>query len=213
MIRVVLVDDQTLVRQGLRSLLELTDDISVIAEAADGEAAIPCILDAKPDVLLIDVRMPKRSGVEVIAELQARSLLPPTIILTTFDEDDILLDSLRAGAKGYLLKDVSFDQLTLAIRTVAAGQTLIQPSLTERVVRTLSKNKTEFPSIEKPEPLTKREIEILRLLAGGYKNREIAHVLGAAEGTVKNHISSILNKLGVKDRTRAILRAVELGLI
>jgi DNA-binding NarL/FixJ family response regulator len=213
MIRVALIDDQTLVRQGIRSLLELTEDIRVIAEGGDGDEALQLIAEAKPDVLLLDVRMPRRTGVEVIEELQRRGSLPPTIILTTFDDDEVVLKSIRAGAKGYLLKDVSFEQLTEAIRAVASGNTLHQPALTERVMKSLNRMPRDFASLEKPEPLTKRETQILRLMAGGYSNREIAHALGAAEGTIKNHISNILSKLGVRDRTRAVLRAIELGCI
>jgi DNA-binding NarL/FixJ family response regulator len=212
-IRVALVDDQTLVRQGIRGLLELTDDIRVVAEAGDGEEAPPLIVKARPDVLLLDVRMPCRSGLEVIDELRRRAALPPTIVLTTFDDDDVVLRAVRAGARGFLLKDVSLEQLTGAIRAVAAGQTLVQPALTERVARRLTETPTAFASLERPDPLTRREIQILRLLSGGYSNREIAQTLGAAEGTIKNHISSILSKLGVRDRTRAVLRAIEKGYI
>jgi DNA-binding NarL/FixJ family response regulator len=212
-IRVVLVDDQTLVRQGIRGLLELTEDIRVVAEAADGEAALPVIVAEAPDVVLLDVRMPRRTGPEVIAELARAGKLPPTIILTTFDDDEVVLKSIRAGARGFLLKDVSLDQLTNAIRTVAAGGTLLQPALTARVLESRDRLKADFPSLPEPERPTRRETEILRLLAGGYSNREIARALGAAEGTIKNHISNILSKMGVRDRTRAVLKALELGYI
>ncbi len=210
MIRVALVDDQTLVRQGIRSLLDLTPDIRVVAEAADGEEALAMLAGARPDILLLDVRMPRRGGLEVLRSLGAGG--PPTILLTTFDDDAVALEAIRLGARGFLLKDVTLEQLAEAIRTVSAGGTLFSPAVTERVIR----GATRVPAVESlgpTDPLTRRETEILRLLAGGYSNREIADVLGTAEGTVKNQTSSILSKLGVRDRTRAVLKALELGLL
>ena len=213
MIRVVLVDDQTLVRRGIRSLLELAGDVRIVAEAGDGEEALAVIRRERPDVVLLDVRMPKKTGVDVLRELHAAAELPPTILLTTFDDDEVLLEGVKAGARGYLLKDVSLEQLTDAIRTVATGGTLIRPAVTERVLRGLEHVRRDFDALSPPDPLTRREVEILRLMAGGYSNREIAEALGTAEGTVKNHASSILSKLGVRDRTRAVLKALELGYI
>ena len=213
MIRVVLVDDQTLVRRGIRSLLELSGDIRIVAEAEDGEQALTVIRREKPDAVLLDVRMPRRTGIEVLREMRRAGDLPPTILLTTFDDDDALLEGVKAGARGYLLKDVTLEQLTEAIRTVAEGGTLIRPAVTERVLRGLEHVRRDFESLSPPDPLTKREVEILRLMAGGYSNKEIADALGTAEGTVKNHASSILSKLGVRDRTRAVLKALELGYI
>jgi len=211
MIRVVLVDDQTLVRQGIRSLLELAGDIAIVAEASDGEDGVAVITRERPDVVLLDVRMPRKGGLDVLRELQAANALPPTILLTTFDDDDALLEGVKSGARGYLLKDVSLEQLTDAIRAVAAGGTVIRPAITERVLRGLEHVARDFDALSPPDALTKRELEVLRLMAGGYSNREIAGALGTAEGTVKNHTSSILSKLGVRDRTRAVLRALELG--
>ncbi len=213
MIRVVLVDDQTLVRRGIRSLLELAGDIAIAAEAGDGEEAIQVIRREQPDVVLLDVRMPKQDGVAVLRTLHAAGDLPPTILLTTFDDDESLLEGVKAGARGYLLKDVSLEDLTDAIRTVAQGGTVIRPAITERVLRGLEHVRRDFDALSPPDPLTRREVEILRLMAGGYSNREIAGALGSAEGTVKNHASSILSKLGVRDRTRAVLKALELGYI
>ncbi len=213
MIRIVLVDDQTLVRQGIRSLLELSGDIEIVAEASDGEEGLVVIRRERPDVVLLDVRMPKKGGIDVLRELQAEGSPPPTILLTTFDDDEVLLEGMKAGARGYLLKDVSLEQLTGAIRTVAGGGTVIRPAITERVLRGLEHVRRDFDALSPPDPLTKREVEILRLMAGGYSNREIADALGTAEGTVKNHASSILSKLGVRDRTRAVLKALELGYI
>jgi DNA-binding NarL/FixJ family response regulator len=212
-IRVVLVDDQTLVRRGIKSLLELAGDVTIVAEAADGDEALAAIRRESPDVILLDVRMPKKNGLDVLRELQAGGSAPPTILLTTFDDDEVLLEGVKAGARGYLLKDVSLEQLTGAIRTVAQGGTLIRPAVTERVLRGLEHVRRDFDALSPPDPLTRREVEILRLMAGGYSNREIADALGTAEGTIKNHASSILSKLGVRDRTRAVLKALELGYI
>ena len=213
MIRVVLVDDQTLVRRGIRALLELAGDITIVGEAEDGVAGATIIRRERPDVVLLDVRMPKAGGLDLLRELRQSGELPPTILLTTFDDDDALLEGVKAGARGYLLKDVSLEQLTGAIRAVAAGETLIRPAVTERVLRGLEHVRRDFDALDPPDPLTRRETEILRLMAGGYSNREIAEALGTAEGTIKNHASSILSKLGVRDRTRAVLKALERGYI
>ena len=213
MIRIVLVDDQTLIRQGIRSLLELAGDVAIVAEAGDGEEGIAVIERERPDVVLLDLRMPKKNGVEVLRALQSAGSLPPTIVLTTFDDDEALLDAVKAGARGYFLKDVSLERLTEGIREVAAGGSIIRPAITERVLKGLEGVPRDFDAMSPPDPLTRREVEILRLMAGGYSNREIAEALGTAEGTVKNHASSILSKLGVRDRTRAVLKALELGYI
>ena len=210
MIRVFLVEDQTLVREGIRSLLALDPEIAVAGEANDGEEALASIPTAGADVVLLDIRLPRLSGLEVLRRLAAAGRLPPTIILTTFDDDSIL-EGLRAGARGYLLKDTSLAELVRAIRTVAQGGTAVQPIASERVVRGLETAEADFPSLEPPDPLTEREIDVLRLMTGGYSNREIARALNVAEGTVKNHVSSILSKLGVRDRTRAVLKGVRTG--
>jgi len=213
MIRVCIVEDQNIVRQGLRSLLALSGDIEVAGEAADGDEALDVIAEVKPDVVLLDLRMPKRDGVGVLRALRERGALPPTLILTTFDDDTNLFEAVRAGAKGWLLKDVSLERLTGAIRTLAEGGTCIEPVITERIVRALEKSNVAFESAELPEPLTDREKTILRLLAGGYSNKEISELLGISDGTVKNHMSNLLAKLGVRDRTRAVLKAIDLGVI
>jgi DNA-binding NarL/FixJ family response regulator len=212
-IRVVLVDDQTLVRQGIRTLLELAGDITIVSEASDGDDALIAIGRERPDVVLLDVRMPKKNGLDVLRDLKRAGAVPPIILLTTFDDDEVLLEAVKAGARGYLLKDVSLEQLTDAIRAVAAGGSVIRPAVTERVLRGLEHMPRDFDALSPPDPLTKRELEILRLMAGGYSNREIAEALGTAEGTIKNHASSILSKLGVRDRTRAVLKALERGYI
>ncbi len=213
LIRVVLVDDQTLVRQGIRSLLELSDNIRIVAEASDGKQAIELIPQVAPDVVLMDMRMPELSGLEALQWFAANGTIWPTIILTTFDDDDLVLAGIRAGARGYLLKDVSLEQLVGAIEAVAAGGTLVQPVVTQRLLSGLERMHNDFTSLDRPDPLTDRETEILRLMAGGYSNKEIASSLGVAEGTVKNHVSNILSKLGVRDRTRAVLKAFELKLV
>lgn len=213
MISVCLVDDQNLVRQGIRSLLDLAEDIEVVAECADGAQAIETVPEIKPDVMLLDLRMPNMSGIEVLQALAASGDLPPTVILTTFDDDQLVLSGLKAGARGYLLKDVSLEQLVEAVRTVAAGGSLVAPVVTQRLLAGVSRIQNQFSSLDQPDPLTERETEILRLLAGGYSNKEIANSLRVAEGTVKNHVSNILSKLGVRDRTRAVLKALELGIV
>lgn len=213
MIRVALVEDQTIVRQGLRSLLGLNPDIVIVAEASDGEEAVEVIERETPDVVLLDLRMPRLDGLGVLQRLRERGTSRPTLILTTFDDDTMLFEAVRAGAKGWLLKDVSLERLTDAIRTVAAGGTCIEPVITERIMRALERSNVSFESADLPEPLTDREKTILRLLAGGYSNREISQLLAINEGTVKNHISSVLAKLGVRDRTRAVLKAIDLGFI
>ena len=213
MIRVFLVDDQTLVRQGIRSLLALAEGIEVVAEASDGAQAVAQIPQIKPDVVLMDMRMPTMSGLEALQALSKASMLPPSIILTTFDDDALVLAGIKAGAKGYLLKDVSLEQLVDAIQTVAEGGSLVQPAVTQRLLSGLEHMRNEFVSLERPDPLTDRETEILRLMASGFSNKEIAGSLGVAEGTIKNHVSNILSKLGVRDRTRAVLKAFELQLV
>ena len=212
-IRVLLVDDQNLVRQGVRALLSLAEGIEVIGEASDGRQALEVIPQLNPDVVLMDMRMPVMSGLEALQAMARTQTLPPTIILTTFDDDQLVLAGIKAGAKGYLLKDVSLEQLVGAIQAVAGGGSLVQPAVTQRLLSGLEHMRNDFVSLDKPDPLTERETEILRLMAGGFSNKEIANSLGVAEGTIKNHVSNILSKLGVRDRTRAVLKAFELQLV
>jgi DNA-binding NarL/FixJ family response regulator len=213
MIRVCIVDDQTLVRQGIRSLLGLAEDIDVVGEAADGEEALPLLERLTPDLVLLDIRMPRLDGLGVLDALANKPASPPCLVLTTFDDDELVLRAIARGARGYLLKDVTLEQLTAAIRTVADGGSVINPAVTERVLRGIERLGAGFESLPVPDPLTKRELEIVGMMAAGYSNREIAKACFVAEGTIKNHISSILSKLGVRDRTRAVLRALHLGLI
>ena len=214
-IRILLVDDQQLMREGLRILRELEPDLEIVGEAGDGQSALDAYAQLEPDVVLMDVRMPGMDGVEATWRLRERWPDARIMILTTFDDDEYVFEGLRAGALGYLLKDVSGHDLADAVRTIAAGGALIEPSVARRVV-------TEFARMAPPrrppdeglaEPLSDREREILRLLAQGLSNREIADRLSLAHGTVKNYVTTILQKLGVRDRTQAALRARELGLI
>jgi DNA-binding NarL/FixJ family response regulator len=211
MIRVLLIDDQMLVRSGIRGLLELTPDIRVVAEASDGAGACTIIAATQPDVLLLDVRMPEVSGIELLRRAGAS---PPTILLTTFDDDEALLDGMRLGARGFLLKDISLERLAEGIRSVAAGATLFRPGLTERTRASYEHSGTGHGvRTVGHTPLTSRETEILALMAAGFNNAEIATALTLSEGTIKNHVSSILAKLGVRDRVRAVLRGLEVGCI
>jgi DNA-binding NarL/FixJ family response regulator len=212
-IRACVVDDQTLVRQGIRSLLGLAEDIEVVGEAADGEEALALLERLETDVVLLDIRMPKLDGLGVLQALAAKTTSPPCIVLTTFDDDELVLRAIAHGARGFLLKDVSLEQLTSAMRTVADGGSVINPAVTARVLRGIERFGAGFDALPVPEPLTKREVEIVGMMAAGYSNREIAKACFVAEGTVKNHISNILSKLGVRDRTRAVLRALHLGLV
>jgi DNA-binding NarL/FixJ family response regulator len=217
MIRIVLVDDHTLVREGIRTLLGLVEDIELVGEAASGRGALQVVAETQPDVLLLDMRMPEGDGLFVVRELAQRGQLPATLILTTFDDDAAAIEVVRAGARGFLLKDVTLERLVSAVRALAAGETLIQPALTARAQQKLGEA-TRAPgaagaATADAEPMTPREREVLRLLAAGYSNREIARALFIAEGTVKNHVSNILTKMAVRDRTRAVLKAAERGLL
>ena len=219
-IRILIVDDQRLMREGLRTLLELESDLAIAAEAEDGLAALEQYEATRPAVVLMDIRMPRLDGVEATRRLCQRWPEARVIILTTFDDDAYVFDGLRAGALGYLLKDVSGHELAEAVRKVAAGGALIEPSVARKVLaefaRLAQPDRTgpDVPALDRlPEPLSEREQGILRLLASGANNRQIASQLFLAEGTVKNYISTILAKLGVQDRTQAALRARELGLL
>jgi DNA-binding NarL/FixJ family response regulator len=215
-IRVLLADDQQLVREGLCVLLDLTPDICVVGEAGDGAEAVKQARQIQPDVVLMDVRMPELDGVAATRQLHDVCPEVKIIILTTFDDEEYVFEGLRAGAVGYLLKDVPSEQLAEAIRAAARGEAFIQPSVTRKVVAEFARlTEREHRRREQPlvEPLSAREMEVLMLLAEGLSNQEIADRLYIAPGTVKNHVSNILSKLGVRDRTQAILRAQELGLL
>ncbi len=214
-IRILLVDDQTMFRDGMRVLLSSQPDFQIVGEAADGEQAIQKATTLHPDVVLMDLRMPVLDGAAATRRLRAVQPDARVIVLTTFDEDAAIFDGLRAGATGYLLKDAPTEKLYEAIRAAAKGESFLQPSVASRVVAEFARLSEKAPTWSQAleEPLSSRELEILRLLAGGATNREIAAQLVLAEGTVKNHVTHILDKLGVSDRTRAALKARDLGLL
>ena len=212
--RVVVIDDQTLVRQGIVGLLRLSGEVEVIGQASDGAEGLEVVAALRPDVVLLDLRMPILDGLGVLQALAAAGDRTPVLVLTTFRDDEALIAAMRAGARGYLLKDVSLDQLVDAITTLAGGGTIIQPSVTEALVRQLAGTSADVDPVGlAPEPLTARETEVLRLLSGGYSNREVAAAVFLAVGTIRDHVAAVLLKLGVRDRTRAVLRGLELGLI
>jgi len=211
MIRVVLVDDQKLVRQGVRGLLELLPDIEVVGEASDGEEALEKVPALEPDVLLLDIRMPRLNGIGVLEALRDRGALPPTLVLTTFDDGDAAIAAIKAGAKGLMLKDVALEDLAQAIRALADDRTAYQPAVTESLMAALRRSPTVNSDDYIPEALTAREREVLHLICAGYSNKEIADLLAVAEGTVKNHVSNLLLKLDARDRTQAALRGLQQG--
>lgn len=216
MIRVMLADDQTLVRAGFRSILEGEDDIEIVAEAGDGEQAVARARELRPDVVLMDIRMPVLDGLEATRRIIADPRLADVrvVILTTFDLDDYVYEALRAGASGFLLKDASATELADAVRVVAAGDALLSPSVTRRLIAEFSRlGGPRAPSRKRLEELTERETEVLSLVARGLSNGEIAGRLVVAEQTVKTHFGRILMKLGLRDRPQAIVYAYEVGLV
>jgi len=216
-LRLLLVDDQALFREALRTLLGLQADFEIIGEAANGEEAIARVRELAPDVVLMDLRMPVLGGVDATRRIVAETPATRVIVLTTFEEDEEVFAALRAGAAGYLLKASPSGKLCEAIRLAARGESFLEPSVTAKVVaefaRLGGRETRRAPPPPLAEPLSARERDVLRLLAEGRSNKEIAADLGIAEGTVKNHMSNVLGKLGVLDRTQAALRARELELI
>jgi DNA-binding NarL/FixJ family response regulator len=211
MIRILIADDHDLVRAGLSALLRLTGEIEVIGEVADGAHALEAARALKPDVVLSDVRMPLMDGPALVSALVAEGG-PPVILLTTFDDDRSLIESIRAGAKAYLLKAVELDTLLRAIRSVASGDDFGFDGGSERLRRAIAAL-GQTTDDAAPDHLTVREMEVLRLMSNGLTNREIAEALQISEGTVKNHVSVLLSKVGVDDRTKAVLKAFREGLI
>ena len=211
--KVLLVDDQKLIRDGIKSLLALSGSVDVVGECADGSTVIASCQQLKPDVVLLDLSMPVMNGVQTLSALKQAGETVPVLILTTFDEHDLVLQSISLGARGFLLKDVSLETLVQAIDTLAQGGSWFAPNITERLLNTVRRDEGSFTMPAQLEPLTDKELEILQLMAAGYSNKEIANALFKSEGTVKNQCSAILAKLGVRDRTRAVLLALELGLI
>jgi two-component system, NarL family, response regulator LiaR len=211
-IRVLIVDDHAVVREGLRTFLELQDGIQIVGEAADGEYAIEQALELSPDVILMDLVMPRLDGVGAMRELRARGSEARVIVLTSFLDDERLLPAIQAGAAGYLLKDVEPAELARAVRAAHAGDAILDPTVAARVVRAIADGATPAVPLA-PERLTRREHEVLTLIARGYSNKRIAFELGISEKTVKAHVGHLLAKLGVADRTQAALLAVQHGLV
>lgn len=214
-IKILLVDDQPLFREGLRTLLSLHSDFEIVGEAGNGEEALRLARLHLPAVVLMDLQMPVMDGVTATRRLKSDFPACRVIVLTTFDDDENVFDGLRAGAVGYLLKDAPSERLAEAIRLAARGESFLQPSVAAKVVAEfarLTPNKTKTSSAL-IEPLSEREYEILSLITAGASNREIAQRLFLAEGTVKNHVTNILGKLGVRDRTQAVIKAKETGLV
>ncbi len=214
-VRVLLVDDQGLFREALATLLGVRPEIEVVGEAADGDAALRAAARLRPDVVLMDLHMPVLDGVAATRRLRVEQPGVRVLALTTFDDDEDVFAARRAGAVGYLLKDVSADRLVEALLAAARGESVLQPSVAARVVARFASLPDDAPPRSQPlvVPLSDRELEVLRLLADGGSNREIAAALFLAEGTVKNHVTNVLAKLGARDRTQAALRARALDLL
>jgi DNA-binding NarL/FixJ family response regulator len=215
MIRVLITDDHAVVREGLRAFLELQDGLEVVGEAGDGEEAVTEAQRLGPDVILMDLVMPRLDGVAAMRQLRERTPRSRVIVLTSFLDDERLLPAIEAGAAGYLLKDVAPAQLAQAIRAAHAGETMIAPTVATRLVEAIAQRAAHSPPASSPHAarLTRREHEVLELLAQGYANKRIARELGIAEKTVKGHVGRVLAKLGVADRTQAALMAMRDGLV
>jgi DNA-binding NarL/FixJ family response regulator len=215
MIRVVLVDDQAMVRAGFRMILESESDITVVGEAADGREAIDVVKRSSPHVVLMDVRMPVMDGIEATESIVSSETEARVLILTTFDLDDYVYSALRAGASGFLLKDAPAEQLINAVRVIAAGDALLAPSVTRLLIEQVSRQPTLPTVTDRPglAELTERELEVLMLMARGLSNGEIAGHLFLGEATVKTHVGRVLAKLGVRDRVQAVVAAYESGLV
>lgn len=219
-IKLLLVDDQNLVRMGICSLLEITGKVDVVAELDNGSGVLDAINELQPDIILLDIRMPKMDGLQVLAAMTEENVHVPVLVLTTFDEHELVLKCMELGAKGYLRKDISLESLVAAIDTVAAGETWLQPAITTKVIE----NSTRFLRTENfnqdgsliehtIEELTAKELQVLRLVAAGFSNHEISISLHKSQGTIRNTVSLILAKLQVRDRTRAVLKAIDYKLI
>ena len=215
-IRVLLVDDQALFREGLDTLLSVHTDIEVVGQASNGQEAIDLALKIRPDVILMDMQMPILNGVGATRRLKKSLPQCRVIMLTTFNDNETIFDALRAGAVGYLLKDVGSAQLAESIRATSRGESILDPSVAAKVVQEFSRVSSMMGGTSSEvlvDALSEREIELLGLIGSGMSNKEVADTLFITEGTVKNHVTHILGKLGVRDRTQAVLRAKELGLI
>ncbi|AKF09537.1 response regulator [Sandaracinus amylolyticus] len=210
-IRVLVVDDQSLFREGLRAVLSVDPELEVVGEASNGEEALRACERLRPDVVLMDMKMPVLDGVAATRRLQVQQPRCKVVVLTTFDDDEVIFEGLRAGAVGYLLKDASTAQLGEAIRAASRGESFLEPSVASKVIAELSRLRARPAAAS--TLVTARELDVLRYLGRGASNKEIAAALFVTEGTVKNHVTSIFEKLGVTSRTEAAMRAKELGLI
>lgn len=213
MTTVVIADDQVLVRDGLRALVDREPDLEVVAEAADGVEAVELVKRHQPDVVLMDIRMPRLDGLAATRAIGAAGLATKVLVLTTFDRDEWVYEALRAGASGFLLKDVTAARLTDAIRTIAAGEALVAPSIVRRLIEQFVQRTAISRPSRPPDVLTGREVEVLRLVAAGLSNAEIAERLFVAVATVKSHVNRILVKLDLRDRTQVVVYAYETGLV
>ncbi|HXV57312.1 MAG TPA: response regulator transcription factor [Gaiellaceae bacterium] len=214
MIRVVIADDQGMVRAGFRSLLESERDVQVVGEAGDGEEAVSAVRRLRPDVVLMDIRMPVLDGIAATRRLVEQATETRILVLTTFDLDEYVFEALRAGASGFLLKDAPAEELVAAIRVVASGDALLAPGVTRRVVDAFVRRPQPSPELRNAaDRLTPREREVLELIARGRSNADIARELVVSEATAKTHVSNVLGKLGLRDRVQAVIFAYESGLV
>jgi DNA-binding NarL/FixJ family response regulator len=215
-VSVFIADDQAMVRQGFRALLDAEPDLKVVGDAADGKAAVAGVVETRPDVVLLDIRMPEMNGLEAAAEIMRRRIDPEPrlLMLTTFDVDDYIYEALRIGASGFMLKDAPAAELTRAVRVVAAGEALLAPSITRRFIEEVTRSRRPPPRRSRElESLTVREREVLELIARGMSNAEIAEHLVVAEQTVKTHVGRVLGKLQLRDRAQAVVLAYETGVV
>jgi DNA-binding NarL/FixJ family response regulator len=216
-IGIVVADDHEVVRAGFAAILDTQPDFTVLGTAADGTEAVQTCRERRPDVVLMDIRMPGMDGIEATRQLTSAGSGPRVLVLTTFDLDEYVYDALRAGASGFLLKDVTAERLFDAVRVIAAGEALLAPAITKRLIGEFTRQRPR-PAVPAQQPgpfgaLTPRETEVLRLIAGGLSNPEIARRLVVTEETVKTHVSRVLSKLGLRDRTQAVVAAYESGLV
>ena len=211
--RIILVEDETLLREGLKGLLSLGPEFAVVAEAADGQEALDLILRTPADVVLMDVRLPYLSGIEILRRLRADGNSIPVVIMSTFNDDRTFLEAMQVGANAFIRKDTSLADLTEILESAMRGERIFRTKVTEAARRGLEAFQPSFPSADLPDPLTRKEIEVLGLMTAGLSNKEIATALNMAEPTVKTHASNILSKFGVRDRVRAVLRGLELGYV
>lgn len=214
MIKVVIVDDQALIRDGLRTMLELDEGISVVGEAADGGGVQDAVLRTRPDVVLMDIRMPGVDGLEATRQLLRRPGGPKVLVLTTYDADEYVIEAMRAGASGFLLKDLRKGQLVRAVHQAASGDLVIDPSITKRLIeKVVDTKRARTEAVSALNRLTVREVEVLRLMARGLTNAELATELSVSESTVKTHVGRVLDKLELRDRVQAVILAYEIGLM